>query len=68
MTASTSASIETVEHVVRKQMATALGGKRGMLETAIPTLLFTIFFLTTHELRLAVIVSVAAAAACWWCA
>ena len=62
MTESTSASIETVEHVVRKQMATALGGKRGMLETAIPTLLFTIFFLTTHELKLAVIVSVAAAA------
>jgi hypothetical protein len=63
LTESTSASIETVEHVVRKQMATALGGKRGMLETAIPTLLFTIFFLTTHELKLAVIVSVAAAAA-----
>lgn len=57
----TPASVETVEHVVRAQMATALGGRRGMLEAAVPTLLFTITFLTTKELGLAVTLSVAAA-------
>ncbi len=57
----TPAMVQTVEHVVRAQMATALGGRRGMLEAAVPTLLFTITFLSTKELQLAVILSVAAA-------
>jgi hypothetical protein len=51
----------TVEEVVRAQLATALGGRRGMLEAAVPTLAFTIVFLTTHDLRLAVVLSVATA-------
>jgi len=55
------ASVLTVEHVVRTQMSIALGGKRGMLEAAVPTLLFTIVYLTTKELSWAVLVSVAAA-------
>jgi hypothetical protein len=63
LTDPTPASMETVEHVVRKQMATALGGRRGMLETAIPTLMFTIVFLTTRDLRLAVLLSVLTALA-----
>lgn len=54
-------SVATVEQVVRQQMATALGGRRGMVEAAVPTLLFTVLFLTTKELRLALGVSVAAA-------
>ncbi|MEZ5192968.1 MAG: hypothetical protein R2734_10965 [Nocardioides sp.] len=29
-------SMETVESVVRRQLATALGGRRGMLEAAAP--------------------------------
>jgi hypothetical protein len=57
------ATIETVEHVVRRQMATALGGKRGMLEAAVPTLLFTVTFLLTKQVMLAVAVSVATAVA-----
>ena len=55
------ASVDTVEAVVRAQLSKALGGRRGMLEAAAPTLLFTIMFLTTRELRLALGVSVAAA-------
>ena len=57
------ASVDTVEAVVRAQLSKALGGRRGMVEAAMPTLLFTIMFLTTKELRLALVVSVAAAVA-----
>ena len=51
-------SVGTVEEVVRRQLSTALGGVRGMLEAAVPTLTFTVLFLTTHELRVAIVVSV----------
>lgn len=51
----------TVEEVVRAQLATALGGRRGMAEAAVPTLAFTLVFVTTKDLRLAVSLSVAAA-------
>ena len=57
------ATLDTVEAVVRAQLSKALGGRRGMLEAAAPTLLFTLMFLTTKELRLALAVSVAAAVA-----
>jgi hypothetical protein len=52
---------QTVEEVVRKQLADALGGVRGMLEAAVPTIAFTVIFLTSHDLRLAIIVSVGCA-------
>ncbi|HET6166555.1 MAG TPA: DUF3159 domain-containing protein [Marmoricola sp.] len=52
----------TVEEVVRAQLAKALGGRRGMLEAGVPTAVFTIAFLTTHELTLSVLVAVACAA------
>lgn len=55
------ASVETVESVVRAQLARALGGRRGMVEAAVPTLMFTLLWLTTRELQLALVVSVAAA-------
>lgn len=51
----------TVEQVVRKQLSNALGGVRGMLEAAVPTIAFTVLFLTIHDLRLAIIVSVGCA-------
>ena len=57
------ASVETVEHVVRAQMSTALGGRRGMVEAAVPTLLFTLTFLTTKHLELALVLSVSSALA-----
>lgn len=51
----------TVEEVVRKQLSDALGGARGMLEAAVPTIAFTVIFLTAHDLRLAIMVSVGCA-------
>jgi hypothetical protein len=54
-------SEQTVEEVVRAQLSKALGGKRGMLEAAVPTAVFTALFLTTHELKLALAVSVGCA-------
>jgi hypothetical protein len=51
----------TVEEVVRAQLSTALGGRRGMREAAVPTLAFTLLFLTTRDLRVAVSVSVVTA-------
>ncbi|MFD0776591.1 DUF3159 domain-containing protein, partial [Streptomonospora algeriensis] len=46
-------SEQTVEAVVRQQLAKALGGKRGMLETAVPTLGFTFSYLALEDLRTA---------------
>jgi len=59
--ATRSADVQTVEEVVRAQLARALGGRRGMVEAAVPTILFTLIWLTAKELNLALIVSVAAA-------
>jgi hypothetical protein len=61
VSASHPVAAETVESVVRLQLAKALGGKRGMLEAAVPTLAFTITYLTGKDLRLALVVSVSAA-------
>ena len=52
----------TVEQVVRQQLSQALGGARGMLEAAIPTIMFTVVFLTRHDLRLAITLSLVTAA------
>jgi hypothetical protein len=55
------ATTQTVEQVVRKQLSDALGGARGMLEAAVPTITFTVLFLTLHDLRLAITVSLVCA-------
>ena len=52
---------QTVEQVVRRELAKALGGKRGMLEAAVPTILFTLTWLSTKDLRLALMVSLGSA-------
>ena len=52
---------ETVEAVVRQQLAKALGGRRGMAEAALPTLLFTVVWLTVGDLDIALTVSIGAA-------
>ena len=54
VTGVTGPSTHTVEEVVRKQLSDALGGVRGMLEAAVPTVAFTVIFLTQHDLRLAI--------------
>ncbi len=52
---------ETVESLVRRQLGQALGGRRGMIEAAVPTLMFTVTWLTTRNLNLALIASVGVA-------
>jgi hypothetical protein len=51
-------STETVEHVVRARLSAALGGRRGMVEGAVPTLAFTVTFVLGHDLRLSLLVSI----------
>ena len=43
---------ETVEEAVRTQLAKALGGVRGVVEAAIPTIGFTVSWIVSKELRL----------------
>lgn len=47
--------VDTVEAVVRRQMARSLGGRRGMLEAGVPGLAFTVVWLITKDLRTALI-------------
>lgn len=47
--------VDTVEALVRRQLAAALGGRRGMVEAAVPGLVFTVLWLTTDNLRWAMI-------------
>jgi hypothetical protein len=54
-------STDTVEAIVRGQLAKALGGRRGMAEAAVPTILFTVTWLTASNLNLALSVSIGAA-------
>ncbi len=61
MTEPTTPTVDTVEALVRRQLATALGGRRGMLEAALPTLLFTFIWLATKDLRVALVASLATA-------
>ncbi len=52
------ATVDTVEAVVRAQLSRALGGRRGMVEAAVPTLVFTVLWLVTKELRYALAASI----------
>ncbi|MET7327931.1 DUF3159 domain-containing protein [Nonomuraea sp. NPDC005650] len=52
---------DTVEAAVRAQLAKAFGGVRGIIEAAIPTIAFTLCWVTTEELKLSLIVSVSIA-------
>lgn len=47
------ATVVTVEQVVRAQLSKALGGVRGMLEAAVPTVAFTVSWIVTRNLPLA---------------
>jgi len=51
---------DSVEQLVRSKLSEALGGRRGIVESAVPTVLFTVMFVITHELRLSLIVSISA--------
>lgn len=52
---------DTVEAVLRSQLSRALGGRRGMVEAALPTITFTFSYVATKNLRLAIGASVALA-------
>lgn len=51
----------TVEAVVRQQLAKALGGRRGMAEAAAPTITFTVTYVSTKDVVLAIGISLAIA-------
>ena len=59
----TSSAQDTVEQVVRAQLSKALGGPRGTVESAVPTALFTVIFLITEDIKLALVVSIGVTAA-----
>lgn len=50
---------ETVEHLVRSRLSEALGGRRGIIESAVPTIVFTLTYVTSHDLRLSLVLSIA---------
>lgn len=52
---------DTVEAVVRAQLARAMGGRRGMVEAAVPTITFTFSYIFTKEIVVAIGASVAIA-------
>lgn len=58
----TANAADTVEKVVREQLAVALGGFRGSLETALPTVAFTISYIVSKELRPSLIIGIGIAA------
>ena len=57
----TAPTTETVESLVRRQLGEALGGRRGMVEAAVPTLTFTVCWLLTRHLNLALAASLGVA-------
>lgn len=52
---------QTVEALVRTQLSGALGGKRGMLESAVPTAGFTLTWVGWHQLQPALAVGAGSA-------
>ncbi|GLW96585.1 DUF3159 domain-containing protein [Microtetraspora sp. NBRC 16547] len=59
----THAAHDTVEAALRAQLGKALGGTRGIVEAAVPTIAFTAMWVGTSELKLSLIVSIATAVA-----
>jgi uncharacterized protein DUF3159 len=51
------ASTQTLETLVRSQLSKALGGTRGMVEGAVPTVGFTLTWVITQNLKLALAIS-----------
>ncbi|MCK5891173.1 MAG: DUF3159 domain-containing protein [Aeromicrobium sp.] len=54
-------TVETVEELVRRQLAAAFGGLRGVVESAVPSLAFLVAYLVTDELRRSIVIAVAVA-------
>ncbi|MBC7593044.1 MAG: DUF3159 domain-containing protein [Kineosporiaceae bacterium] len=54
-------NVATVEQLIRSQLAKALGGPRGVIESAVPTIVFTLSWVIGHDLRTSLISSIGAA-------
>jgi hypothetical protein len=50
-------SVETVEELIRARLSAALGGIRGSVETALPTVAFVAAWVWRHDVRIAVAAS-----------
>ncbi|MFI6507645.1 DUF3159 domain-containing protein [Streptosporangium sp. NPDC050855] len=60
-TSEETAAHDTVEAVLRSQLAKAFGGIRGVVEAAVPTIAFTGMWITTSDLRSSLMVSIGTA-------
>ncbi|MFC4912794.1 DUF3159 domain-containing protein [Actinomadura gamaensis] len=54
-------AFETVEEVIRAQLTKVFGGRRGVLEGAVPTIAFTAGWIVTHDLKPSLYVGVGSA-------
>jgi len=54
-------SHDTVEQLVRAKLSQALGGRRGIVEGAVPTVMFTISWIVSHELHTSLMIGLGAA-------
>lgn len=53
--------VGTVEALVRAQLASALGGRRGVVEAAVPTVAFSLAWVASHELALSLLLGLGSA-------
>ncbi|MFC4531902.1 DUF3159 domain-containing protein [Sphaerisporangium dianthi] len=60
-TAQEAAAHDTVEAAIRAQLAKALGGVRGIVEAAVPTVAFTVCWIVTEQLKTSLFISIGAA-------
>jgi hypothetical protein len=51
-------SAETVEHIIRARLSEALGGRRGVIEGAVPTIAFTLTYVLSQNLRTSLTISI----------
>jgi Protein of unknown function (DUF3159) len=51
-------SADTVEHIIRSRLSQALGGRRGVVEGAVPTIAFTLSYVLTQNLRTSLVISI----------
>jgi hypothetical protein len=56
-------SADTVEHLIRSSLAKALGGRRGVVEGAVPTIAFTLTYVISQNLRASLSISIGLAVA-----
>ncbi|UDY22361.1 DUF3159 domain-containing protein [Nocardioides sp. Kera G14] len=53
--------VDTVEALVRRRIAASLGGRRGMVEAGVPSVIFTVLWLVTKDLTVSLVAAGAVA-------